>query len=158
TFIDQQSHALNTSPRTAMGLALATLTAYGGGIASGELLLWGGSVLVLLALVGFGLVCLGRQRGEIESALLAALIWVLPMTLVIGLGIRSGLFETRYLIVGLPGLLLLSALGIVRLAHWPALVPVLAGVALVAAYFGLSAQYFDPSLARDDYRDLVDTI
>ncbi|HEY1294400.1 MAG TPA: glycosyltransferase family 39 protein, partial [Chloroflexota bacterium] len=35
TFIEQQSHALNTSPRTATGLALATLTAYGGGIASG---------------------------------------------------------------------------------------------------------------------------
>ena len=81
------------------------------------------------------------------------------MGLVLALGMRSGLFETRYLIVGLPGLLLLSALGIVRIAHWPVLVPVLlACVALVPAYFGLSAQYFDPSLARDDYRDLVATI
>ncbi len=158
TFIDQQSHALNTSPRTAMGLALATLSAYGGGLANSELLLWGGSLLVLLALIGFGLVCLGRNRSEIDSALLAALIWLLPMGLVLGLGMRSGLFETRYLIVGLPGLLLLSALGIVRIAHWPVFVPLLACVALVPAYFGLSAQYFDPSLTRDDYRDLVATI
>ena len=36
TFIDQQSHALNTSPRTAMGLALATLGAYGGGLGGSE--------------------------------------------------------------------------------------------------------------------------
>ncbi len=158
TFIDQQSHALNTSPRTAVGLALGTLAAYGGGIASSELLLWGGGLLVLLALVGVGLTCLGRRRNELENVLLAALIWLLPMGLVIGLGFRSGLFETRYLIVGLPGLLLLAALGIVRLARWPLLVPVLTCVALVPAYFGLSAQYFDPSLARDDYRDLVAAI
>jgi 4-amino-4-deoxy-L-arabinose transferase-like glycosyltransferase len=158
TFIDQQSHALNTSPRTVMGLALATLSAYGGGLATSELLLWGGSLLVWLALLGFGLVCLSRKRGEIDNALLATLIWLLPMGLVVDLGVRSGLFETRYLIVGLPGLVLLSALGIVRVARWPVLVPVLACVALVPAYFGLSAQYFDPSLARDDYRDLVATI
>jgi hypothetical protein len=158
TFIDQQSHALNTSPRTAIGLAVETVAAYGGGIASSELLLWGGGLLVVLALCGVGVTCVGRKRNEIENVLLAALIWLLPMGLVIGLGLRSGLFETRYLIVGLPGLLLLAALGIVRLAHWPVLVPVLTCVALVPAYFGLSAQYFDPSLARDDYRDLVATI
>src|SRR5579871_1452245 len=34
TFIDQQTHALNTSPRTALGLLTQTLTAYGGGISS----------------------------------------------------------------------------------------------------------------------------
>jgi hypothetical protein len=132
--------------------------AYGGGVASSDLLLWSGIVLVALALVGIGIACLGRTRHEIENVLLAALIWLLPLALVIGLGFRSGLFETRYLIVGLPGLLLLSALGIVRIAHWPVLVPVLAYAALVPAYFGLSAQYYDPSLARDDYRDLVAAI
>jgi hypothetical protein len=158
TFIDQQSHALNTSPRTAMGLALDTLMAYGGGVASSDVLLWTGGVLVALALFAIGITCLGRKRQEIENVLLAALIWLLPLGLVIGLGFRSGLFETRYLIVGLPGLLLLSALGIVRIAHWPILVPVLACAALVPAYLGLSAQYFDPSLARDDYRGLVAAI
>src|SRR5262249_17845920 len=62
TFIDQQSHSLNTSPRTAIGLALATLTAYGGGIASSELLLWGGALLVMLALLGVGLTCARKKR------------------------------------------------------------------------------------------------
>jgi hypothetical protein len=156
TFIDQQSHALNTSPRTALGLATDTLTAYGGGVGSGEMLLWGGELLVALAVLG-ALVNLVWRR-EIADTLLALLIWLLPMGLVIALGFRSGLFEIRYLLVGLPGLLVLAAVGIVRIAHWPVLVPVLAAVALVPAYFGLSAQYFDPALARDDYRDLVAAI
>jgi hypothetical protein len=158
TFIDQQSHALNTSPRTAIGLALATLTAYGGGIASGQLLLWGGGLLVALALAGCLITWFARARDEVDSVMLAVLIWLLPMGLVIGLGFRSGLFEIRYLVVGLPGLVLLAALGIVRIAHWPVLVPALACAALVPAGVGLSAQYFDPSLARDDYRDLVAAI
>jgi hypothetical protein len=155
-FVDQQSHALSTSPRTAVGLALSTLTAYGGGVASGEVVLWGGVWLVLLAVVG-ALVNFVWHR-EIASTALALLIWLMPMGLVVALGFRSGLFEIRYLVVGLPGLLLLSAVGIVRIAHWPVLAPVLACVALVPAYFGLSAQYFDPSLARDDYRGLVAAI
>jgi hypothetical protein len=138
-----------------MGLATATLTAYGGGIATGEWLLWGGVLLVALGLLGVLIACLGRDRHELENVALAALLWLLPMGLVIGLGFRSGLFEIRYLVVGLPGLLVLSGLGVVRIAHWRVLVPALACVALVPAYLGLSAQYFDPSLARDDYRDLV---
>jgi hypothetical protein len=48
--------------------------------------------------------------------------------------------------------------GVVRIAHWSVLVPALAWLALAPAYFGLAAQYFDPSLARDDYRDLVGAI
>lgn len=155
TFIAQQSHALNTSPRTALGMAEATLTAYGGGVASGQWLLWGGGLLVALGLLGALVTCFGRERDELENLALITLVWLLPMGLVIALGFRSGLFELRYLVVGLPGLLLLSALGIVRVAHWRVLVPALAGIALVPAYLGLSAQYFDPSLARDDYRDLV---
>src|SRR6201999_2051019 len=70
----------------------------------------------------------------------------------------SGLFEVRYLVVGLPGLLLLAGLGVVRVAHWPVLAPVLACVPIAPALLGLSAQYFDPSLARDDYRGLVASI
>src|SRR5262249_47747997 len=53
TFIDQQSHALNTSPRTALGLLDDTLTAYAGGVASSEVLLWCGAVLAGLAIVGW---------------------------------------------------------------------------------------------------------
>ena len=158
TFIDQQSHALNTSSRTATGLVLGTLAAYGGGVASSDLLVWGGGLLVALAAAAIVITGTGRSRHEIENVALAALVWLLPMGLVIALGFRSGLFEIRYLVVGLPGLLMLTALGIVRIAHWPVLVPVLTCIALVPAYFGLSAQYFDPSLARDDYRGLVATI
>ncbi|MBV9326902.1 MAG: glycosyltransferase family 39 protein [Chloroflexi bacterium] len=157
TFVEQQSHALNTSPRTAIGLALATLTAYGGGVASSQLLLSGGALLVLLALGGILITLVARDRPQ-DNLLLAALIWLLPMALVIGLGFRSGLFEIRYLVVGLPGLLMLAGLGIVLVAHWPALAPVLLAIAIVPAYFGLSAQYFDPSLARDDYRGMVAAI
>jgi 4-amino-4-deoxy-L-arabinose transferase-like glycosyltransferase len=152
TFIDQQSHALNTSPRTAIGLAQDTLTAYAGGLAHSDVLLWAGAALMVLAVVGFVL------SRDWHAASLALLLWLLPMGLVLALGFRSGLFEIRYLVVGLPGLLLLAGLGIVRLVHWPALVPLGAAAALVPAVMGLHAQYFDPSLARDDYRGLVAAI
>jgi hypothetical protein len=160
TFIEQQSHALNTSPRTPLGLLVETLNAYAGGAAQSEFLLWSGAILVGLALFGFAfsLVRRGRASGEAEAATLALLLWLLPLGLVVALGLRSGLFEVRYLVLGLPALLLLSALGLVRIAHWPALVPVAAAAALVPAALGLAAQYFDPGLARDDYRDLVATI
>jgi hypothetical protein len=152
TFVDQQSHALNTSPRTALGLATDTLTAYAGGVAHGDAFLWTGAALVFLAVLGVAL-----SRNWWASSL-AVLLWVFPLGLVIALGFRSGLFEIRYLVVGLPGLLLLVAVGLVKLVHWNVLVPAAAGVALVPAVIGLNAQYFDPALARDDYRDLVATI
>jgi hypothetical protein len=152
TFIDQQSHALNTSPRTPLGLAADTLTAYGGGIVHGETFLWTGAVLTLLALAGLVL------NRDLQGATLALLIWLLPLGLVLALGIRSGLFELRYLVLGVPGLMLLVGLGLTRLARQPLLAVGLAGVMLVPAVVALSAQYFDPSLARDDYRDLVGEI
>jgi mannosyltransferase len=155
TFIDQQSHSLNTSPRTALGLTLDTLTAYAGGVARGDALTWAGAALVALATIGW----LATMRTHsTEQATLALLIWLFPLGLVAALGFRSGLFELRYLVLGLPGLLLLAALGLVRLAHWRPAVPLAVGVALVPAVLGLSAQYFDPALARDDYRGLVATI
>jgi hypothetical protein len=76
----------------------------------------------------------------------------------VALGFRSGLFEVRYLVLGLPGLLLLVGLAVVRVARSPALVPALAAIAMVPAALGLFDQYFDPSLARDDYRTLVSDI
>ncbi len=152
TFFDQQSHALTTSPRTALGLLTATLTAYGGGISQGEVVLWGGAVLVALAFAG------ALIRGEREAVALAALLWLMPLGLVIALGLQSGLFEARYLLLGVPGLLLLATRGLVKLVHWPALLPAAVGLALIPAAFGLYAQYFDPSLARDNYRDLVGAI
>ena len=152
TFIDQQSHALNTSPRTPLGLAAETLTAYGGGIVHGETFLWTGVVLTLLALTGLVL------NRDLHGATLALLIWLLPLGLVLALGIRSGLFELRYLVLGVPGLMLLVGLGLTRLARQPLVAVGLAGVMLVPAVVALSAEYFDPSLARDDYRDLVGEI
>jgi 4-amino-4-deoxy-L-arabinose transferase-like glycosyltransferase len=155
TFIDQQSHALNTSPRTAVGLLDATLTAYAGGLASTDLLFWCGAILVGLSLAGWLSTLVSREH---EEGTLALLLWLFPLGLVVALGFRSGLFEVRYLVVGLPGLVLLAALCIVRLVHWPVLVPFAAAAAVVPAAFGLYAQYFDPALARDDYRDLVASI
>src|SRR5207253_424971 len=145
-FIDQQSHALNTSPRTATGLALDTLTAYGGGIVHGDVFLATGGVLVALAVLG---TVLWRDR---RPASLGLLIWLVPLVLVVSLGLRSGLFELRYLVLSLPGLVILAAAGIVRLARHPIAAVGVGLVALAPAALGLSAQYFDPTLARDDYR------
>jgi hypothetical protein len=93
-----------------------------------------------------------------DSATLALLIWLAPLVLVLGLGLRSGLFEVRYLVLSLPGLVLLAAAGIVRLARHPIVALGAGCVALVPAALGLAAQYFDPALARDDYRGLVAAI
>ncbi len=152
TFFAQQSHALNTSPRTAAGLALDSLTAYGGGIVRGDVFLATGAALVALAVLG---AALWRDR---RAASLGLLVWLAPLALVVSLGFRSGLFELRYLVLSLPGLALLAAAGIVRLAGHPLAAVVVGLVALVPAGLGLSAQYFDPTLARDDYRGLVASI
>jgi mannosyltransferase len=152
TFIDQQSHALNTSPRTPQGLTLDTLAAYGGGIARADLFLWAGLFLVALAVLGL---FLARDR---RCASLFFLLWLLPLGLVVALGLRSGLFEVRYLVLSLPGLALLAALGMVRAGRHPVVVGALALGALAPAALGLSAQYYDPTLARDDYRGLVASI
>jgi len=97
-------------------------------------------------------------RRQWPETSLALLLWLLPLGLVLALGLRSGLFEVRYLVLGLPGLMLLAAMGIVRLARHPALATGLASVLVVPAGIGLSQQYFDPALARDDYRGLVQAI
>jgi hypothetical protein len=154
TFIDQQSHTLNTSPRTPVGLLVETLTAYGGGVAHRDVLLWGGALLVLLATIGWLSGFFGPRRTS-ESTTLALLIWSAPLGLVVALGFRSGLFEVRYLVLGLPGLLLLAGQAIVRIARAPVLVLAFTAIALVPAALGLVDQYFDPSLARDNYRTLV---
>ena len=151
TFLDQQTHALNESPRTALGLATQTLTAYGGGVAQSDVFLWAGVLLVVLALVGVA----SSRRWDALS--LAALLWIVPLGLVIALGFRSGLFEIRYLVVGLPGLCLLAAVGITHLVPRPLVIAPL-GLAVAPAAMALSAQYFDPALARDDYRGLVAAI
>jgi hypothetical protein len=152
TFIAQQSHALNTSPRTPQMLTLDTLSAYGGGIVHGDVFLATGGVLVAVAVLGM---VLWRDR---RAASLGLLIWLAPLALVLGLGLRSGLFELRYLVLSLPGLALLAAAGIVRLARHPFAAVGVGLAALLPAALGLSAQYFDPTLARDDYRGLVASI
>jgi hypothetical protein len=147
-FIEQQTHALNTSPRSVLGLTVDTLTAYGGGIAHNQVFLWTGGVLVVLALVG-GVIVRDRQ-----AVSLALLVWLVPLGLVEFLGLRSGLFEVRYLVLGLPGLVLLASAAVVRCTPRPLLLaPV--GALLAPAVMGLTDQYFDPSLARDNYRSLV---
>ncbi len=158
TFIAQQSHALNTSPRTPDRLVLDSLTAYGGGLARGNAFLIAGAALTTLALIGWA-VCVWRPDArKLEHASLALLIWLLPLALVLGLGLRSGLFELRYLVLSLPGLMLLAALGIVRLVRHPVAICVVGLLAVVPAALGLQQQYFDPALARDDYRGLVAAI
>jgi mannosyltransferase len=163
TFIAQQSHALNVSPRTPLGLLVGTLEAYGGGLLHGDLFLTAGSLLVLLAIVGLLCSLIGRRadpgwRRRFDSGTLAALLWTAPLALVLALGLRSGLFEIRYLVLSLPGLVILAAYGVVRVLRQPILASAVAGLAVVPAVLALQQQYFDPALARDDYRGLVATI
>jgi hypothetical protein len=148
-FIDQQTHALNTSPRTPEGLALGTLTAYGGGIVHGDLYLVTGAVLVAVGLLGL----LFWRRWPATT--LAALIWLAPLGLVVALGLRSGLFELRYLVLGVPGLVLLAAAGLQSVARHAVPAALLGLVFVIPAALALQEQFFDPTLARDDYRGLV---
>jgi mannosyltransferase len=158
TFLAQQSHALNTSPRTPDGLALDSLTAYGGGLAHGDLFLISGATLAVLALIGWTTGIWHRRDRSAEYATLALLIWLLPLALVLGLGLRSGLFELRYLVLSLPGMMLLAGLAVVRLVRQPVAVAVVGLLAVIPAALGLQHQYYDPTLARDDYRGLVAAI
>jgi mannosyltransferase len=161
TFLAQQSHALNTSPRTLDGLALDTLTAYGGGVAHGDVFLITGGVLAALALVAWvsTLPRLGQRGSRTpEHASLALLIWLMPLALVVELGLSSGLFELRYLVLSVPGLMLLAGFGIARLVRNPIAATAVALLAVVPAGLGLQQQYYEPTLARDDYRGLVAAI
>src|SRR5207248_1250608 len=112
-------------------LTVETLTAYGGGLAHGDLFLWTGAALIALALIGL---VLSRNR---ESASLAALLWLVPLGLVLALGFRSGLFEIRYLVVGLPGLMLLAGLGLTRISRSPVLLPAVVAAAIAPAGMAL---------------------
>jgi mannosyltransferase len=169
TFIEQQSHALNTSPRTLAGLAVDTATAYGGGLAEGDLFLAVGVLLVALALLAFAVsltrfgaraavLTPGVAGSGVAAATLAMVLWLAPLALVLLLGLRSGLFEIRYLVLSLPGLMLLAALAIVRLTRYPLVATVAAALLLVPSTLALQQQYFEPTLARDDYRGLVAAI
>jgi mannosyltransferase len=151
-FLAQQTHALNTRPRTVPGLAMQTLTAYAGGLAQSDLLLGAGIVLIALALVAL---VLGKHWWATSLALL---VWLVPLGLVIALGLRSGLYEVRYLVASLPGLMLLVGLALARIGRHLAIAAALALVLVVPAALGLREQYFAPALARDDYRGLVHTI
>jgi mannosyltransferase len=158
TFLAQQSHALNTSPRTPDRLGLDSLTAYGGGLVHGDLFLIAGAALAALALVGWATCMWQHGDRRAEHATLALLVWLLPLALVLWLGLRSGLFEVRYLVLSLPGMLLLVGLGIVRLVRHPVAVTVVALLAVVPGALGAQHQYYDPTLARDDYRGLAAAI
>jgi hypothetical protein len=157
-FLAQQTHALNTSPRTALGLAGETLTAYGGGIVHNDVFLEVGALVVGVGLVGWLLGVIRRRNAGAEASTLALLIWLAPLALVIVLGLRSGLFEVRYLVLSLPGLALLVAAGLVRLIPDPTVAFGAGLAALVPAALALNQQYFNPTLARDDYRSLVNAI
>ena len=156
TFIAQQSHALNTSPRTPTGLAADTLTAYGGGIAHGDAC----SITARAGRAGHcgRVVCLARGRRPTPSAARCRADLADAAGAGAALGLRSGLYEVRYLVVSLPGLLLLAAVGIVRALRRPGRRLLARLYHRGAAALGLQQQYFDPALARDDYRDLVAAI
>ena len=99
---------MNTSPRTASGLALDTLQAYGGGLVHNDIVFGLGIVLIVLALLGFALSF--ALTAERTASSLALLMWLVPLGLVLALGLRNGLFEVRYLVLSLPGMMLLAGL------------------------------------------------
>lgn len=171
-FIGQQNRALNTSPRTPAGLAIDTLAAYGGGLVKLDLTQALGVGLVVCALMAAiaavpavrRLVPLApgmatRSDPEFgQAVLLVMLLWLVPLGLVLFLGLRSGLFELRYVLLGVPGLAIAAAVGLVWAARRPTIAIVAALVACVPGGVALERQYVDPALTRDNYRDLVAAI
>ena len=93
-------HALNTSPRTPDGLALDTLTAYGGGIAHGDVFLAGGVAARRPGAARLWHRCLRTTRAELRTSRRwrcwsGCCRWAWCSAL----GLRSGLFELRYLVL-----------------------------------------------------------
>jgi len=121
---------------------------------------WGVWLFVALAALGIGLTWqVGKEERSISSSRLTLLV-VGAMTAVPGLlfmllSVQRAVFEDRYLIVTLPGFLLLAALGLDRLLRWKptCLLAVAAGVAvLIVAWIPLRDVNFSTVPQKEDWR------
>jgi mannosyltransferase len=120
---------------------------------------WG--VLLYVALVALGVVLTWRTReGGPTPPRLA--LWIIiaisaiPGLLFILLSTRRAVFDPRYLIVALPGFLLLAALGIDGLCRWRPMWPLVAvaGVAvLLVAWVPLRDVNFSTVPQKEDWRE-----
>jgi hypothetical protein len=157
TFVEQLTQrSLNTSPRTASNLLVQASAAVSFGPfadASGLQI----SALILPSLAALGVALMRRSA---TMALLLGLLALVPLAGVLGMGLRNGLFEVRYLVLALPGLTLLAGaalagLAVNRLRLLSLLAAGLLFALLVPSVAALARQYFDPATFRDDYRGLA---
>lgn len=132
----------------------------------------GGLVVVILGLAALGLLWPSRADEEhTDARVLALLHWAMPVALLYYLSRSRPVYDPKFLLLATPGLLLLVARGVARLAprlapapwpwlHW--LRAALACVGLLAAVGaslpGLHNNYYDPDYARDDYRGIAEYV
>jgi mannosyltransferase len=134
--------------------------------------LWGALLYAALAALGVILTWKGNgvspspsAQGAIPlprlSLLVIGAITVVPGLLFILLSLRRAIFEDRYLIVALPGFLLLVALGIDRLCRWRLgwLLAAVAGAAvLLVVWEPLHDVNFSTASQKEDWREAYRTL
>lgn len=157
-FLEQLSHrSLNTSPRTLSNLLIQTVQAVTLG-PNAEVSWSRPSVVALLSLALLGLWAVRRWPAD---AAVVGLLAAVPALGVIGMGVRSGLFELRYLTLALPGLALLAGLGAAQLGQsrprpvFSAIAALALGLILAPTSTALARGYFDETTFRDDYRGVA---
>ncbi len=115
-------------------------------------------------LIGYGLLTalalavLWRAPVAGRRTLWFALCWLLvPLLAVLTLAIAVPKFNPRYVMLALPGLLLIwaSGLGMMRLARTPWLASALASLLLLGFFYAGANWYFHPNFAKDDWRGLA---
>ncbi|MDQ2785766.1 MAG: glycosyltransferase family 39 protein [Chloroflexota bacterium] len=122
---------------------------------------WGVWLYVTLAALGIGLTWWARKEtgdgwpSRLVLLVIAAMTAV-PGLLFMALSVQRAVFEDRYLIVTLPGFLLLAALGLDGLLRWKPiwLLAVAGGIAvLIVAWMPLRDVNFSTTPQKEDWRE-----
>lgn len=128
-------------------------------LAEGEAARW---AALILALTLVGLIRLARARPERRPALRYATIWlVIPVTAALVLASAAPKFNPRYVLLGLPGLLLLWAFVLDGLAARPGVAWRMATVAAAALLitpfaWATSNWYFNSNFAKAQWREVAE--
>lgn len=122
---------------------------------------WGVWLYIALAALGIGLTWwAGKGKGNVQSScptlLVSGAMTAVPALLFMLLSVQRAVFEDRYLIVALPGFLLLAALGLDGLLRWKPtwLLAVAGGIAvLIVAWMPLRDVNFSTVPQKEDWRE-----
>jgi len=122
---------------------------------------WGVWLYIALAALGIGLTWwAAKGKGNVRSSrptlLVAGAMTAVPGLLFMLLSVQRAVFEDRYLIVALPGFLLLAALGLDGLLRWKPtwLLAVAGGIAvLIVAWMPLRDVNFSTVPQKEDWRE-----